>query len=112
MAIARALANDPHILLGDEPTGNLDTRTGQEILRILSDLNTAGHTLVVVTHDSRLAEYAHRIVHMQDGRMQSEVVGARPWVDRRAASDPLADDGPVAPQGRPDRPLSPTEAPA
>jgi len=80
VAIARALANDPRIILGDEPTGNLDTRTGQDILRILSELNAAGHTLLVVTHDARLAGYADRILEMQDGRIVREearrVVGA------------------------------------
>jgi ABC-type lipoprotein export system ATPase subunit len=79
VAIARALANNPRLVLGDEPTGNLDTRTGQEILRILSDLNDAGHTLLVVTHDPRLAEYAHRIVHMEDGRVVGGEIGARPF---------------------------------
>lgn len=114
VAIARALANDPHILLGDEPTGNLDTRTGQEILRILSDLNAAGHTLLVVTHDARLAEYAHRIVHMQDGYMQSEEVGARPWAEppRSAGAREGQDLAAGGLPARPERPLNPTEAPA
>jgi len=77
VAIARAMANRPRILLGDEPTGNLDTKTGEEVLGILGRLNAAGHTLLVVTHDSRLADHCHRVVHMQDGRMLREEPGGR-----------------------------------
>ncbi|MCB0216132.1 MAG: ABC transporter ATP-binding protein [Caldilineae bacterium] len=75
VAIARAMANRPRVLLCDEPTGNLDTRTGEEVLRILGALNAEGHTLLVVTHDPRLAAYCHRVVHMQDGRMLREEPG-------------------------------------
>jgi putative ABC transport system ATP-binding protein len=69
VAIARALANQPRIVLGDEPTGNLDTRTGQEILELLGALNRSGNTVIVVTHDTRVAHYAHRVVQMEDGRL-------------------------------------------
>jgi putative ABC transport system ATP-binding protein len=69
VAIARALANDPHLLLADEPTGNLDSRTSREILRVLQDLNvTRGKTVIMVTHDPALAQkYAHRTITLMDG---------------------------------------------
>ncbi len=69
VAIARALANDPMVLLADEPTGNLDSKTGVEILGLLDDLNTAGRTVIVVTHDPDVAARAHRTLHMYDGRI-------------------------------------------
>ena len=69
MAIARALANEPPILLGDEPTGNLDSATGVSVMQLLRDLNAGGRTLVVVTHDPSVAAYADRIVHLRDGRI-------------------------------------------
>jgi putative ABC transport system ATP-binding protein len=75
VAIARAMANDPPILLGDEPTGNLDSRTGEEIMQLLSGLNRVGHTLLVVTHDTRIARFADRVVHMQDGKSLREEPG-------------------------------------
>lgn len=78
VAIARAMANAPGIIMGDEPTGNLDTRTGQEVLELLARLNEAGRTVLVVTHDSRLAQFSHRVVHMEDGRLQREEPGGRP----------------------------------
>jgi putative ABC transport system ATP-binding protein len=70
VAIARALANDPLVLLADEPTGNLDSRTGQEILGLLDDLHAHGKTLVVVTHDPGVAARADRVVRMRDGRIE------------------------------------------
>ncbi|MBI2920981.1 MAG: ABC transporter ATP-binding protein [Planctomycetes bacterium] len=68
VAIARALAMRPPILLADEPTGNLDSKTGEEIVRILIDLNARGQTLLVVTHSEELAKIGHRILRMKDGK--------------------------------------------
>ncbi len=69
VAIARALSNDPLILLADEPTGNLDSRTGQEILGVFDDLSARGRTLIVVTHDEAIAAHTHRTVRMADGKI-------------------------------------------
>ncbi|GBC76084.1 putative ABC transporter ATP-binding protein YknY [bacterium HR07] len=69
VAIARALANDPKIILADEPTGNLDTKTGKAILDLFVELNRAGRTIVVVTHDATVASYARRIVKLLDGKI-------------------------------------------
>lgn len=68
-AIARALVADPSILLADEPTGNLDSKSGQEIMKIFSLLNKAGKTILMVTHEESMAQYAHRIVRLKDGRI-------------------------------------------
>jgi putative ABC transport system ATP-binding protein len=67
VAIARALANDPQILLADEPTGNLDTSTGEQILELLTALNNQGKTIIMVTHESHIAAYAQQRLHMKDG---------------------------------------------
>ena len=72
VAIARALANDPKIILADEPTGNLDTKTGRSILELFRELNQQGRTIVVVTHDPDVASFAKRIIKLIDGRVQSE----------------------------------------
>ncbi|MEX2527572.1 MAG: ABC transporter ATP-binding protein [Gemmatimonadota bacterium] len=72
VAIARALANEPAILLADEPTGNLDSRTGEEIMRVLSDLHDRGQTLVLVTHESEMAAYAQRQIHLRDGMVEHD----------------------------------------
>ena len=69
VAIARALVNDPKILLCDEPTGNLDRKTGFQIMDILVNLNKKGKTVILVTHDPKIAEYAHRTIHLEDGRV-------------------------------------------
>jgi putative ABC transport system ATP-binding protein len=74
VAIARALANRPALLLADEPTGELDAATGEEILTLFSRLNQDGTTLIVVTHDERLAAQAGRVIHMLDGRITSETL--------------------------------------
>jgi len=72
VAIARALANDPVIILADEPTGNLDSASGQEILNILDQLHSRGKTLIVVTHDEGIGRRAERVVHLLDGRVERE----------------------------------------
>jgi len=71
VAIARALANDPEILLADEPTGNLDTATGEQILELLVDLNQQGKTIIMVTHEANIATHAKWKMHMRDGLVES-----------------------------------------
>jgi putative ABC transport system ATP-binding protein len=77
VAIARALINNPRIILADEPTGNLDSSSGEEVVRIFRQLHAGGVTLVVVTHDMDVALQADRIIQMKDGRIASDVVTAR-----------------------------------
>ena len=72
VAVARALANDPDIILADEPTGNLDTKSGGEILNLFESLNQYGKTLILVTHDERLASHAKRIIHLLDGKIHQD----------------------------------------
>jgi putative ABC transport system ATP-binding protein len=69
VAIARALVNDPKILLCDEPTGNLDRKTGFQIMDVLTGLNEEGKTVILVTHDPKIAEYAHRTIQLEDGKV-------------------------------------------
>src|SRR5208283_1236505 len=73
VAIARALVNDPHVILADEPTGNLDSHTSDEIMRLLRTLNDAGKTIIMVTHENEIAAWARRVVRMRDGRIESDV---------------------------------------
>jgi putative ABC transport system ATP-binding protein len=74
VAIARALVNRPSIILADEPTGNLDSQTGNEIMAVLDRLQAQGNTIVLVTHEHDIAEYAHRVVHIKDGVVERDVV--------------------------------------
>ena len=72
VAIARALVNSPSIILADEPTGNLDSKTGIEIMSLFDELHAKGNTIVLVTHEPDIAEYAHRVVHIRDGQIASD----------------------------------------
>jgi putative ABC transport system ATP-binding protein len=72
VAIARALVNNPSILLADEPTGNLDSATSTEIMALFNDLHARGQTIVLVTHEHEIAEYAHRVIHLRDGRIERD----------------------------------------
>jgi putative ABC transport system ATP-binding protein len=72
VAIARALVNRPSIILADEPTGNLDSKTGNEIMALFDQLHSHGNTIVLVTHEADIAEYAHRVVHLRDGQIASD----------------------------------------
>ena len=76
VAIARALVNNPSILLADEPTGNLDSKTGVEIMAVFERLHASGNTIVVVTHEADIAAHAHRVIHIRDGQVERDVAGA------------------------------------
>jgi putative ABC transport system ATP-binding protein len=73
VAIARALVNNPSILLADEPTGNLDSKTGAEIMALFARLHQAGNTIVLVTHEADVAAFAHRSIHLRDGQVEKDV---------------------------------------
>ncbi|MFA6160334.1 MAG: ABC transporter ATP-binding protein [Parcubacteria group bacterium] len=81
VAIARALVNDPEIIFADEPTGNLDSKSGLQVMKILQDLNNMGRTIILVTHETYTAEHAKRIIYMKDG----EIVADDPVKNRRIA---------------------------
>jgi len=78
VAIARALVNKPSIILADEPTGNLDSRTGEEIMAAFEAIWKAGNTVILVTHEPDIAEHARRVVRMRDGKVESDLVNANP----------------------------------
>jgi putative ABC transport system ATP-binding protein len=73
VAIARALVNNPSILLADEPTGNLDSKTGQEIMGVFERLHKAGNTIIVVTHEAEIAAFAYRAIQLRDGQVENDV---------------------------------------
>lgn len=92
VAIARALVGDPKIILADEPTGNLDSRSGLEIMSLLQELNLQGRTLIMVTHDPAIGEQCHRIIRLLDGRVVSDQSNAHPVsAKERLAKLPLPD---------------------
>jgi len=83
VAIARALVNNPSVIFADEPTGNLDSRSGVQVMAILQRLNDAGNTIILVTHETFTAEHAKRVIRIKDGA----VIGDEPVIERRLASD-------------------------
>jgi putative ABC transport system ATP-binding protein len=84
VAIARALVNHPSIILADEPTGNLDSQTGVEIMKLFDRLHAEGNTIILVTHERDIAEYAHRVVSIRDGKIASDE-----WVKNPAATSAI-----------------------
>ena len=78
VAIARALVNDPQVILADEPTGNLDSRTSVEIMEMLTELNKAGKTIIMVTHENDIAEWSRRVVRLRDGLVESDLRNDHP----------------------------------
>ncbi len=82
VAIARALVNDPQVILADEPTGNLDSRTSVEIMQMLTELNKAGKTIIMVTHENDIAEWSRRVVRLRDGMVESDVRNVHPLGSR------------------------------
>ena len=77
VAIARALVNSPAVIFADEPTGNLDSASGAQVMQILSDLHREGHTVILVTHETYTAEFSNRILRLRDGRLESDSVVAK-----------------------------------
>jgi putative ABC transport system ATP-binding protein len=78
VAIARALVNNPSILLADEPTGNLDSKTGYEIMELFEELYSAGNTIILVTHEEEIASHARRVVRLRDGLLESDIMVKQP----------------------------------
>ncbi|HQK38112.1 MAG TPA: ABC transporter ATP-binding protein [Bacteroidales bacterium] len=87
VAIARALVNHPSIILADEPTGNLDSRTSVEIMSLFHDIHQKGNTIILVTHEEDIARHAHRIVRLRDGKVESDTVNEHPVVDEPVTAE-------------------------
>jgi len=93
VAIARALVNDPSIILADEPTGNLDSRTSVEVMGIFQELNNHGITVILVTHEPDIAEFAKRHIVFRDGRIKTDRINSNPKVASEAIKEmPTIDD--------------------
>ncbi len=93
VAIARALVNNPDIILADEPTGNLDTRSGLEIIAIIQDLNHQGVTVILVTHEHEISRHARQVVHFRDGRLVRSEVIAEPVQARKTLENSQQGEG-------------------
>jgi len=78
VAVARALINNPSIILADEPTGNLDTKTSIDIMRLFEDIYRDGNTVIIVTHEPDISAFARRVIHLRDGRIESDTINERP----------------------------------
>jgi putative ABC transport system ATP-binding protein len=78
VAVARALVNNPSIILADEPTGNLDSATSVEIMALFQEIHKNGNTVIIVTHEDEIAQYAHRIVRLKDGEIESDTINKSP----------------------------------
>lgn len=91
VAVARALVNDPSILLADEPTGNLDSKTSYEIMDLFDQLHSKGNTIIMVTHEEDIAHYAHRIVRLRDGLIESDTINPNPTKAREQVLQAKAD---------------------
>ncbi len=87
VAIARALVNDPHVILADEPTGNLDSKTSDEIMQMLIRLNDAGKTIIMVTHENDIAAWAKRVIRMRDGCIESDERNEQPRVAHQGVTE-------------------------
>jgi putative ABC transport system ATP-binding protein len=85
VAVGRALIGNPSIILADEPTGNLDSKTSVDIMRLFADIHNSGNTIVLVTHEEDIAHYAHRIVRLRDGKVESDEVNPNIRVDKVVA---------------------------
>lgn len=87
VAIARALVNHPSIILADEPTGNLDSRTSIEIMSLFHDIHQKGNTIILVTHEEDIARHAHRIVRLRDGKVESDTINEHPVIDEPVTAE-------------------------
>jgi putative ABC transport system ATP-binding protein len=91
VAIARALVNNPSILLADEPTGNLDSKTSYEIMELFEEIHAKGNTIIMVTHEEDIAQYAHRIIRLRDGLVESDVQNPNPTNPQEMAAKFVAE---------------------